>query len=232
VRHGKRWLVARLPALPLDRVEQSRLLAADVGSRAATELDVERDAGAHYIGAQESCRPSVFDGIPEAIVRERVLAADVEESSLRSGGEAGDRERLDHRERVALHDDAVFERAGLRFVRVADHVARRHRLLGDGLPLDARRKRGASPAEKLGVGDGLDDGLRPPIDGYSEGLVSPVGSVVLKQVRIDDANSSQKAKPMLRWVFGLGSWGRPVPGTRHPDHSPAESGIFLIVSNH
>ena len=37
-------LVARLAALPLDRVEQGRLFAADIGACAATKLHVEREA--------------------------------------------------------------------------------------------------------------------------------------------------------------------------------------------
>src|SRR6185295_14417741 len=40
----ERRLVAQLSTIPFDRVEQSRLLAADVGPRAAKQLDVEGDA--------------------------------------------------------------------------------------------------------------------------------------------------------------------------------------------
>ena len=40
----ERRLVARLAALALDRLEERRLLAADVGAGAAPELDVEGEA--------------------------------------------------------------------------------------------------------------------------------------------------------------------------------------------
>src|SRR5207245_7511254 len=51
---GERRLVARLTALALDGVEEGRLLAADVGARPPPELDVEAEALAHDVVAQES----------------------------------------------------------------------------------------------------------------------------------------------------------------------------------
>ena len=49
----ERRLVARLAALALDRLEERRLLAADVGAGAAPELDVEGEAGAEDVGAEQ-----------------------------------------------------------------------------------------------------------------------------------------------------------------------------------
>ena len=46
----ERRLVARLAALALDRLEEGRLLAADVGAGAAAELDVEGEARAEDVG--------------------------------------------------------------------------------------------------------------------------------------------------------------------------------------
>ena len=48
----ERGLVARLAAEALDRVQQRGLLAADVGARAPAQLDVEREALAHDVGAE------------------------------------------------------------------------------------------------------------------------------------------------------------------------------------
>ena len=50
----ERRLVARLAALALDRLEERRLLAADVGAGAAAELDVEGEAGAEDVRPEEA----------------------------------------------------------------------------------------------------------------------------------------------------------------------------------
>ncbi len=57
----ERRLVARLAALALDRFEERRLLAADVGAGAAAELDVEREAGAQDVRAEEAGRAGGVD---------------------------------------------------------------------------------------------------------------------------------------------------------------------------
>src|SRR5262249_17034698 len=53
----ERRLVAGLAAEALDRVEERRLLAADVRARAAADLDVEGDSAAEDIAPQESRGP-------------------------------------------------------------------------------------------------------------------------------------------------------------------------------
>ena len=98
----ERRLVARLAALALDRLEQRRLLAAHVRARTDAQLDLEAVA----------VRRRRVDRVLHAHVRERVLGADVDVALLRARREAGDRERLDERERVALHQHAVLERPG------------------------------------------------------------------------------------------------------------------------
>src|SRR5581483_2314300 len=114
----ERRLVARLAALSLDRLEERRLLAAYVRPGADAQLDLE---------AVEVRRRGV-DRVLNARVGERVLRADVDEALRRAGREPRDRNRLDERERILLHDDPVLERAGLRLVGVADDVVRLRRL--------------------------------------------------------------------------------------------------------
>ena len=89
-----------------------------------------------------------------------VLAAQVDVAVAAVGRERGDRHRLDHRERVALHHDAVLECPGLGLVGVADQVVGMSRLLGDRLPLDAGRERGAAAAHQARVLDLADHALR------------------------------------------------------------------------
>ena len=100
-------LVPRLAALALDRFEERRLLAADVGAGAAPELDVEV--------AEEDvrvARPAAAIAWRQTRLRQRVLAADVDERLRRPDREGRDGDRFDDGERVALHQDAVAERPG------------------------------------------------------------------------------------------------------------------------
>ena len=60
----ERRLVARLAALALDRLEQRRLLAADVGAGAAADLDVEVEAGAEDVAAEQAGRARGRDRRP------------------------------------------------------------------------------------------------------------------------------------------------------------------------
>ena len=104
--------------------------------------------------------------------RERILPAHVEIPALAPGREARDRHPLDHRERIALHQDAVLERAGLRLVGVADHVVGPGRRFRHGLPLAARRKRRPAAAHELGGQDLANDPLRADLDRPSQRGVS------------------------------------------------------------
>ena len=140
-------LVARLAAVALDRLEECGLLPAHVGAGADAQLDLDTEVGA-------------VDRVLQPLVRKRVLRADVDEGSLAAGRVRGDRHRLDQPERILLHEDAILEGAGLRLVGVADEVVRRRRLPRDGLPLHARRERGAATAEQRGRLDELDHALR------------------------------------------------------------------------
>src|SRR5205823_9071921 len=117
--HRERGLVPGLRAPSFDRVEQRRLLAGDVCARPPTELDLEAGASAHHVLAEQAMLPSPIERSLEALGGERILAPEVDEAALRSGSKAGDRERLDHGERILLHEHAVLEGARFGFVGVA-----------------------------------------------------------------------------------------------------------------
>src|SRR5206468_12504632 len=153
----ERRLVARLAAVTLDRLEERRLLAADIRARADAQLEVEREAAAHDVVAEEAAGARVRDRVLEPVVHQRILGAHVDEAVLAARRVRGDRHRLDEREGIALHQDAVLERAGLRLVAVADEVVRVRRLPGDGVPLRARRERRAAASEQLRLDDLADD---------------------------------------------------------------------------
>src|SRR5205807_10054245 len=87
----ERRLVARLAPVALDRLEESRLLAADIRAGADAELDVEGEAGAHDVATEQSARARVRKRVLQALVRERILGAHVDEAALAAGRVRGDR---------------------------------------------------------------------------------------------------------------------------------------------
>src|SRR5206468_11585513 len=140
------WLVARLAAEAFDRVEESGLLAADVGAGPAARLDVEGESLAHHVRAQQTSRARSRERRLDALEGQRIFTPDVDVALLAARRERGDRHRFDEGERILFHENAILERAGLRFVGVADEVVRARGLLRDGFPLPARRERGAAAA--------------------------------------------------------------------------------------
>ena len=142
-------LVARLAAQALDRVEEGRLLAADVGAGAAADLDVEGEALAQDVGPEQARGARRGDGASSALGRQRVLAPDVDVAALAAGGVGRDGHRLDEGEGVLLHEDTVLEGPGLGLVGVADEVVRARRLLATASHLRPAGKGGAAAALEL-----------------------------------------------------------------------------------
>ena len=190
----ERRLVARLAAVALDRVEQRRLFAADVGAGAAAELDVEARS------PRPSCRRRANRARGPASIAccsrsrgQRVLAAHVDVALLAPVAYAGDRHRLDERERVVLHQHAVLERARLRLVGVADEVVRPDRVARHRLPLRARsgtpRRRGRAawrPSLRAMTPCG------PELDGPPQRVVAAVRAVVVEARGIDLPDAAQQ----------------------------------------
>ena len=151
--HGReRRLEARVAALALQRVEQRRLLAADVGAGAAVDDELHLLAGAEHVLAEEAGLVGLLDGRVEDVALQVVLAADVDEAAVRPGGAGGDGDPLDQLVRVLLHQLAVLEGAGLGLVGVAAevlvHVAARQEAR-PSCPSRSRRRRGrAGPSPR------------------------------------------------------------------------------------
>ena len=128
------------------------LLAADVRTRAAPDLDREAAADVQHVVAEQPDFVRDRDGGEEASARFGVLVAHVHVPVLGPDGPACDRHRLDEPERVVLEQDAVLERSGLRLVGVGDDVLRAARG-GDRVPLAAGGERGTASADETGVVD-------------------------------------------------------------------------------
>src|SRR5262249_45251117 len=144
---GEGRLDAGLPPLALEGLDETRLLAADVGAGAAVDGNVERERGSEDLLAEETLRVRLADGLLEDARAVVELAADVD-----VGGAAPDRvgsqdHSLEQLMGVVLHEEAVLERPGLRLVGVAEEVdGLALRVLRQEAPLDSGREAGAAAA--------------------------------------------------------------------------------------
>src|SRR5690606_6084446 len=152
---GERRADARLAEQPLQAVEQRAFLAADVRARA--QVDVYRAAppAAEDVLSGEIVLLRDLNLLFERVrqIPELTTAIDVDGGRLDRIG--GDQRALDHLMRVLLKKLAIFERAGLAFVRVDGDVLNR-RILRDKAPLAPGRKARPAPAAQVGVQHNLD----------------------------------------------------------------------------
>ncbi len=149
-------LQPRVAALALERVQQRRLLAADVGAGAAVDDQLEVAVGAEDVRPQVARLVRFGDRGVEDVGLVVVLAADEDEGVAGVGGEGGDRDPLDQLVRVALHQLAVLEGAGLGLVGVAAEVLGHLPARQEG-GLFAHREAGAAAAAQAGVFELLED---------------------------------------------------------------------------
>ena len=163
-RGRERRLEPRLPAAALQRVEQRRLLAADVGTGAGVHDDVQVEPGAEDVAAQVALRVRLLDRVADAPQRVQRLPADVDRAELRADRVAGDDAALDERVRVRHHRRDVLAGAGLALVRVHDEVlglgTRSRGPLRDEAPLHARREARAAASPQARRLDQLDQLVR------------------------------------------------------------------------
>ena len=179
----------RLAAPALERVEQRRLLAADVGAGAAVD--------GHVHLAEEARLARLVDGRLQDLVLGQVLAADVDEDVLRLDRVRGDQAALEQPVRHARHHLAVLERARLGLVGVDDQVLRLRALAVDQRGLAAHREAGAAAAAQvrlLQLGDQL---VRAHLQRLRHLLVAADRLVLgeLRQVALVRAGEQHRPKP-------------------------------------
>ena len=154
---GEGRLDAGHAALAFEGLHQGGLFADFVGAGAGLGDDVEVDARAEDVLAEEAFFVGFGDGALDDLEQVAVLAAQVDEAQLRPDGEAGDHGALDDRVRVLEEDDVVLAGAGLGFVAVDEHVLGLFRLLGHEAPLHAGGEAGAAAAAQPGGFHDVDD---------------------------------------------------------------------------
>ena len=219
---GNGGLLRGSPRLPFDRLEQRGLFAADVRAGAAPDLDVEGRARVRGCSRRAAVAPRLIDGVLHALERQRVLTSDVEVAVLAPGRKRRDGHRFDQRERIALHQDAILEGAGLRLVGVADQIVRTRRLRAHGLPLPAGRKRGAAAAHQFRRRDLGDHCLSAHVERARERVVS-AGRPVLVQAlgSIGRSVAADAARPAAgRTPAALAQASGSAPATRSRQSGP------------
>ena len=105
-----------------ERGNQRRLFAADKGSRALHQLDVEVEAAVQDIRAQQAILARLLDGPRQPAHRQRILGAHINNAVGRAHRIGADHHPLQQRMRIALDLVAVHIRAGVALIGVADDV--------------------------------------------------------------------------------------------------------------
>ena len=179
-----RRLDARVRPLALERFDQARLLAADVGAGTAVHENVATVVRPENLRPDEICRARLGDGVfqdPRAVGH---LAADIDVRLLHVVRPGGDHDPLDQLVRVLVNDVAVLERARLGFVRVDDKVDWLAALAVDEPPLHAARETRAAATPQPGAFHLVDDRRRLKRDGLLQHLVAAMPDVARQVIGI------------------------------------------------
>ena len=175
-----------------ERGDQRGLFAADERARAFHQLDVEVEAAAQDVVAQQAVLARLLDGARQAVHRQRIFGAHVDDALGGAHHVAADDHAFQQRVRIALDLVAVHVGAGIAFVGIADDVLLVGHGLAQELPLVAGEEAGAAAAAQLGGLDLLDHHLRVGVDQHLvQRLVAADGDVLLDIVGVDQAAVAQ-----------------------------------------
>ncbi len=200
-----------LAPVALDGGHEGGLLAADEGAGAQAQLDVEVEAGAEDVLAQQAVFTGLADGDLQPVDGDGVLGPDVDVALVGADGVAGDGHGLQHAVGVALQHRAVHEGAGVALVGVAGHVL--DPVGGGGvvgeLPLQAGGEAGAAPAPQAGGLDVVDDLLGRDLLGQdaAQGGVAVHADVLVDVLGVDDAAVAQGDAQLVLVESGVGQGG-------------------------
>ncbi len=163
----ERGLDAREAALALERLEQRRLLAADVGAGAGVHDDVEREARVEDVAAHRAVGVGLVQRRLQALEAQGELPAQVDEGLADLQRVGRDQHALEDLVRVALNEHVVLEGGRLGLVAVDHQVGQR--VLAQHRPLAPGREAGAAPAQQAGR---VDLG-RHRLGRHGQGLAQP-----------------------------------------------------------
>ncbi len=199
----QRRLEAHHAALALEAFEERRFLAADVRPCTAPHLELERRAGAEQVRAEETAGLGDLDRGLQRRFGVRILGAHVDVALRGAGGHPRDRHALDERERIAFHQHAIGEGAGVALVGIAHDVFLRAPGRRRRLPLDAGGEGRTAASAQAGLEDFLDRGLGADFQGPREAASAAVRAVVIERQRIGDAHARERQALLVLEIGNL-----------------------------
>jgi len=150
----------RLAHAAFQRGHQGGRFSADEGPAAAVQADVEIEAAAEDVLAEESQFSGLADGKGQVLDRQGVLVADVDVSLGGADRVTAEDHAFDHGVRGAFHERAVHERARVSLVAVGDDILGPARCVAGRTPLAPGEEPAAASAAQAGAADLLEHFLR------------------------------------------------------------------------
>jgi formate dehydrogenase iron-sulfur subunit len=169
-----------------------------------------------------------FDRALQRRHRVGVLRTDVDVALGGAARVGRDRHALDEGERVALHEHAVGERAGVALVGVAAHELHVRLRAEHGPPLDAGGEAGAAATAQSGVDDVSDDLFRGLREGVTQAFHAAVGLVVASRQRVDDADPGEGDALLVAQPLVLLDEAEAVVGLGAVEHAVAHEAVDLV----
>ena len=181
-----------------DGGDQRRFFAADEGSGAEADFDVEVEGRIADVVAQQAAAPRFAQCGGEPGDGHRILGADVDEALAGADGIGRDGHALDDAMRIAFHHAAIHEGAGVALVAVADHILHVARGLGHRAPLQAGGIAAAAAPAQAALGDAVNHAVGRHLgERRQQRLVAVAGDVVVDLFRIDVAGVLQHHPDLL-----------------------------------
>src|SRR5207237_9631567 len=122
-------------ALVLERFDQPRYRTANLGAESATNEDFHIKIGTDNLLTQKFLLPRFLDGALEDLRALGKFASYIYVSGVDIEGITGNQDTLEQLVRILVNDEAVLERSGFRFVRVANQIHRLFLVRLDKAPL-------------------------------------------------------------------------------------------------
>ena len=227
---GERRPRPRHAAPPFQARDQRRLLAADERAGALLDGEVEREAAAEDVLAQQAEAPHGRDRRPQAADRQRVLGADVDEPLLRADRVRRDQHPLEDGVRITLDERAVHEGARVALVCVADEESPRAVRVAAGPPLPPGGEAGPAAAAQAGDPDEVDHVIGRQGEAALEREVAVARQVVIHDLGVDDPAVAQHETSLRRQhrVVGEAGDGGRTPGAVSARLLPARGVLALL----
>ena len=183
---GERRFGPGLTALAFDGGHQSGLFTADEGAGTHTNLYVEAETTFKDVLSEKAHGSRLLQGGFEPFDRQGVLGTAIDKPFVGADGVGGYGHTFDHRVGVSFENGPIHEGSRIALVGVTDDILLFPFAGLTELPLQARRETSSTTASLAGFEHFLDHRFRRHLgDNLSQGLVAPVGDVLIDALGVD-----------------------------------------------